>query len=86
VRRVMEMEETKSGKKNMDKEKSKNYKTFVVTTIVKVSENCKGYKADKEMVKRLMQENEEIGFVEKNCFRKKVVLEIKEVKSEVIEV
>lgn len=82
----MEMEETKSGKKNMDKEKSKNYKTFVVTTIVKVSENCKGYKADKEMVKRLMQENEEIGFVEKNCFRKKVVLEIKEVKSEVIEV
>jgi len=82
----MGMAVTKSVKKNNDKEKTQNYKTFVVTTIVKVSENCKGYKADKEMVKRLMQENEEIGFVEKNCFRKKVVLEIKEVKSEVIEV
>lgn len=86
MRRVMAMAETKYGKRNMDKEKGQNYKTFIVTTIVKVSENCKGYKADKEMVKRLIQENEETGIIEKNCFRKKVVLEIKEVKSEVIEV
>ncbi len=77
---------TKFGKKTMDDLNSQGFKTFVITTIVKVSGICKGYKADKEMLKTLVKENEETGIIEKNCFRKKVVLEIKEVKSEVIEV
>lgn len=62
-----------------------NMKTFVITTVLTVMDVCKEYRATKEMVERLMIEKTQTGVIDENCFRQRVVLNVQNVHSEVME-
>lgn len=61
-------------------------KTFIITTYLEVADSCEDRSANISMVRRYVGELSQSRVVKKDCFREKVVLDIKSAKSEVFEV
>lgn len=61
-------------------------KTFIITTVLNVADSCESRKADITMVRRYVNDIARSRIIKRDCFREKVVLDVKKVTSEVFEV
>lgn len=60
--------------------------TYIATVVLQVDEKVDGYRSDKSMIERFLKNTVKTGKVNENVFRGKVVLNVKGVKINVMNI